>query len=279
MCEGVINKIITFSSVDGPGNRTAIFLQGCNLNCLYCHNPETINQCNNCGVCVSQCPHNALLFEDGEVIWDKKICKNCDTCLQVCRRDSSPKVIKMNVNQVIEFIDKTKDFISGITVSGGECMLQTEFLAALFKRVKNMGLTTFIDSNGTVPFYEREELVKVMDMAMIDVKAYNLDEHRMLTGKDNEIVLENVKYLAKKGKLYEVRTVIVPEIIDNYYNVDKISKIIASLNPNIRYKIIKYRPLGVRTELLKSYSPPSDEMISKLSDIARKNGCINVITV
>jgi len=242
------------------------------------HNPETINICNNCAACIKSCPYNALNKNYDKVIWNKNACRNCDKCLKVCPSNSSPKTRAMSVEDVVREINKVKAFISGITVSGGECTLQHEFVTALFKEVKKMGLTTFLDTNGFIPLWDKKELICVMDMAMIDVKSYDLKEHIWLTGKGNKNVLENVRYLSSIKKLYEVRTVIVPEILDNYYNVDKISKLIVSLNQDIRYKIIKYRPLGVRTELLES-CVPSDEMMNELLKIANKNGCKNVIVV
>ena len=236
MIRGIINKILTFSSVDGPGNRTSIFMQGCNFNCAYCHNPETIES------------------------------------------KHSKVTLAMTVEEVLNEISKTKAFISGITVSGGECTLQHEFLTALFKEVKKMDLSTFVDTNASILFYEMPELVKVMDMAMVDVKAYDLKEHKSLTSKGNENVLKNVKYLAKINKLYEIRTVVVPGILNNYSAVDMTSKLLASLNPEIRYKLIKYRAMGVRTQMIKSYSP-SVKMMNELRDIAKGNGCRNIVLV
>ncbi|SKC76190.1 YjjW family glycine radical enzyme activase [Maledivibacter halophilus] len=278
MVKGLINRILPFSSVDGPGNRTAIFLQGCNFNCLYCHNPETINKCNNCGRCVEHCPYNALSYVDNRVVWNRENCRYCDKCLEICGNNSLPRAVNMTVDEVMKEIMKVKPFISGITVSGGECTLQSIFVTALFKRVKDIGLTTFLDTNGSISLYEEKELIKYMDMAMVDLKSYDNKEHNFLTGMDNEIVIENIKHLSKINKLYEVRTVIVPELLNNYYNVDMISKLIARLDPKIRYKLIKYRPMGVRTELFYSYQP-NDETMNELHNLAHKNGCTNVILV
>jgi pyruvate formate lyase activating enzyme len=283
MIKGLVNRIIPFSSVDGPGNRTAIFLQGCNFNCLYCHNPETINVCNNCGECVSACHYNALESKaiqpkSSNVIWNKAACSSCDECIKICKRNSSPKSLSMTVEEVVGEIEKNKFFISGITVSGGECTLQSEFLTELFREVKKLGLTCFVDTNGSIPLWQHKELVDVMDMAMVDIKSYNNEEHQMLTGMGNATVIENVKYLAKLNKIYEIRTVIVPEVLDNYHNVDEISKLIASLNPNIRYKLIKYRQLGVRREMINSYTP-TDETMKELAGIATNNGCTNIVLV
>lgn len=278
MLRGLVNKIIPFSSVDGPGNRTAIFLQGCNFNCLYCHNPETINLCSSCGLCIKVCPPQCLSMENGIVRWDKERCVGCDSCLKACKSCSSPKTTYMTVEDVIKAIENTRPFISGITISGGECMLQKEFVIGLCEEVKKLGLTAFIDSNGSIPFYGDDRLIKAIDMVMLDVKSFDKEEHKMLTGQDNEIVLKNMAYLASVNKLYEIRTVIVPDILDNKRNVKIISKRLAQLNPSIKYKLIKYRPIGVRTDIIKS-SVPTDEMMTKLKDIAIKNGCKDVVVI
>lgn len=278
MTLGLINKILPFSSVDGPGNRMIIFLQGCSFNCLYCHNPETINLCCSCGGCIAACPSGALSKVDGMVIRDSNKCVNCDTCLKACRRSSSPKAVSMTVQDVMQQIIKVKSFLSGITVSGGECTLQSEFLTELFKEVHRLGLTAFVDTNGSNDFEAMTGLSSIMDAAMLDIKSFDDKEHRMLTGRTNDIVIRNAQYLARINKLYEVRTVIVPELLNNSRNVDGVSRLIASLNPDIRYKIIKYRPIGVRHNLINSPTP-SAELMEELKTIAKKNGCKNVIVV
>ncbi|WP_026476947.1 YjjW family glycine radical enzyme activase [Alkaliphilus transvaalensis] len=273
-----VNRIIPFSSVDGPGNRTAIFLQGCNFNCLYCHNPETINHCNHCGRCVETCPVEALKLIDGKVRWDDTLCTGCHQCLKTCRQNSSPRVKLMTVDEIIEEINKTKAFISGITVSGGESTLQIPFLTQLFKGVKEMGLTTFVDTNGSIPLWEEESFLSVVDQFMVDLKSTHQQEHLELTGLGCSTVIENIKQLANLGKLYEVRTVIVPNLLDNKRNVENTSKLIASLNPEIRYKIIKYRALGVREGLVEA-SSPTDEMLLELKALAEEEGCRDVVLV
>lgn len=274
----LVNKIIPFSNVDGEGNRTAIFLQGCNYNCLYCHNPETINHCNNCGLCVPHCKYGALSKIEGKVIYDIEKCQNCDRCIAECKRNSSPKITPMTVEDILKYLQKTRYFISGITVSGGECTLQSDFLTELFREVKKMGLTTFIDTNGSTPIYNNKELLEVMDKTMIDLKAYDNEENKMLTGLENQTVIENIKVLGKLDKVYEIRTVVVPQVLDSKKTVDEGSKLLASINPNIIYKLIKYRPLGVRENLIKS-TVPTEEYMEELKEIAISNGCKNVIIV
>ena len=109
----VVNKIIPFSSVDGPGNRTAVFLQGCNINCRYCHNPETRGMCTNCGECVAKCPTGALSIENKKVKYDSSKCVSCDTCIHVCRHDSSPRTKVMDAYEVYDMIKKQIPFIRG----------------------------------------------------------------------------------------------------------------------------------------------------------------------
>lgn len=275
---GYVNKIIPFSNVDGEGNRMAIFLQGCNYNCLYCHNPETINRCVNCGECVSVCEYGALTVVNGKVEYNIDKCVNCDCCVAICKKNSSPKITKITASELLEKIEKVKYFISGITVSGGECTLQRDFLKELFTEVKKLGLTTFIDTNGSIPIYKDKELLEVTDKTMIDLKAFKPKENKILTGMMNDTVIENIKELGKLDKIYEIRTVVVPGVLDNKYTVDMGSKLLAEINPNIQYKLIKYRPMGVRKELLETTVPTNDYM-KELEAIVKANGCSNTIIV
>lgn len=242
----LINKIIKFSCIDGPGNRTAIFFQGCNFRCSFCHNPETINICNSCGSCVGSCLSGALELLDGKkVFWHEKKCKGCDECIKVCRNNSSPKVKDYSVEQLFGEIKKIEPFIEGITVSGGEATLNGNFLVELFKRVKSeLGLSCFVDTNGGVDLTEKRELVEITDRFMLDVKSIDSKEHRTITGVGNEIVIKNLEYLLKLGKLHEVRTVIAPRM-NNRKNVGEIGKIIGG---RCHYKLNIYRRYGVREE-------------------------------
>ena len=275
---GYINKIIPFSSVDGPGNRTAIFLQECNFNCVYCHNPETINRCNDCGLCVKQCPTEALYIKENIVMWDKEKCCNCDKCIKECKNTSSPKIQKVTVDNVINEISNYNTFIQGITVSGGECTLQEEFLIELFTKAKSMGLTCFIDSNGSNDFTKMEKLMKLCDGVMLDVKSFNNDKHKKYIKFDNFNVLKNLEYLASINKLYEVRTIVVPEIFNNEETVKEVSNLITKYNCKIRYKLISFRNHGVRKEF-KYLNSPNAEYMQYLKEKAEEIGCNNILIV
>lgn len=249
--KGIINKIIPFSNVDGPGNRLSIFFQGCNFDCLYCHNPETIK----------------IFNEDNYSEYDYI---------------ENEKLSILTVDEIIKEIDEVAPFISGITVSGGECTLQWKFLTVLFKEVKEKypKLTCFVDSNCSIPLWtdDKKKFVNVLDKIMIDIKGFTVEEHEVITAVKNNVVIENFKYLAGMNKIYEVRTVIVPEITDNEKMVDNISRMIAEKDKSIKYKIIKYRQNGVREDLLKSYTP-NEAYMRKLKKIAEGNGLKDVVII
>ncbi|MDO5089056.1 MAG: radical SAM protein [Leptotrichiaceae bacterium] len=244
--KGIVNKIIPFSNVDGPGNRLSIFFQGCNYDCLYCHNPETI-----------------------EIFREKS-------------RNIPEDITVMSVGDILKEIENVAPFISGITVSGGECSLQWQFLTELFIEIKKKWkrLTCFVDSNCSIPLWteEKKKFIDILDKVMIDIKAFNEKDHILMTGISNENVIKNFKYLVELGKIYEVRTVIVPEIIDNEKTVENISKLIAEYDRSLKYKIIKYRQNGVREHILKAYTP-DDEYMKNLKKIAEGNGLDNVVIV
>lgn len=228
--KATVVKIIPFSCVDGPGNRTAIFLQGCNINCKYCHNPET-------------------------------------------RGANNPEACEMTVEEVMERVKKQVPFIRGITVSGGECMLHPEFVQAIFEQAKPLGLTTLIDSNGTIPFEKYPELMAVTDGVMLDIKAMNREDHIKITDHDNDTVLANAKYLAKCGKLYEVRSVIVPGLYNGDKNADALIEFLEPLHQlsDFRIKLITYRPNGVREEYA-IYKQPSKVFMQRLGERFREHG-------
>ena len=170
-----IRRIITQSTVDGPGNRVAVFLQGCNFRCAYCHNPETW--------------HRPTLGEQGEWRW-------------------------MSVDEVMSDIRRAVPFVRGITVSGGECMLYPGFVESLFLACRQIGLHCLIDSNGTIPFSQFPTLMQVTDGVMLDVKAWSPEVFRHLTNGEISRVKENLQFLLRSHKLEEVRIVCLPGEVD-----------------------------------------------------------------
>lgn len=281
MKKAIVNKIIHSSVVDGPGNRAAIFLQGCNYTCGYCHNPETIHMCVHCGKCVEVCPTGALSMVDGKVVWNEKTCCECDACLGACPNMSTPKTVEYSAEEIMGLLKNDIPFVRGVTVSGGECSLQRDFLIELFTMVKAKKKTTLMDSNGSYDYTADEELMAVCDGVMLDVKAWDDDEHMKLTGKSSYPVIENAKKLAKAGKLEEIRTVVVPGYLNNRETVDKITKLLAPLQEEkpIRYRISAYRPFGVREPYRSEMRSPSRDELEELAEIARTNGFSEIVII
>ena len=274
-----VNRIVPFSSVDGPGNRTAVFLQGCNFNCRYCHNPETIRVCTHCGACVSVCPVGALRIEDGEVRYDWAKCKMCDACIHVCPHSSCPRIRNLSDEECMHEIEKQIPFIRGVTVSGGECTLHRDFLVALSRRVRAHGLGFLLDSNGNYDFSADGELLNAVDGVMLDVKAWDAENHLRLTGADNALVKRNLDFLATAGKLEEVRTVVAPDWMNPEETVEAVSRRLVSLGAaNTRYKIIRYRPMGVRSEY-RDQSVPTKERLNALAERANALGIANTVLI
>ena len=251
-----INKILPYSVVDGIGNRAVVFVQGCNIKCLYCHNPETQNLCIHCGECIKKCPGNALSFDnEGRVLWDIKKCLNCDTCIKTCKYHSSPKVTYLTPEEVMNEVMKSYGFIRGITVSGGECSLYPDFLEALFRLAKKENLSTLMDSNGMVDLSLYPQLMEVCDGVMLDVKALDDKTSIALCQKANSIVYKNLKYLHDINKLTEVRIVVLDDLLDPEAIIKKIYQTLNGDVDKLLLKLIKFRPFGVVGELANKPSP------------------------
>ncbi len=181
----------------------------------------------------------------------------------------------MEPEQALEILRQNRPFIRGVTVSGGECTLQRDFVLRLFEGAKEMGLQTLMDSNGNYDFSADEALLRVCDGVMLDVKCFDPAAHRALTGQDNKLVLKSLSFLASVGKLEEVRTVIVP---DRLPNEDTVRSVCAILSPywqagaQIGYKLIRFRPLGVR-ESFRGISMSNESSMEELRSITLNAGC------
>ena len=258
-----VNKIIPFSTVDGPGNRTSVFFQHCNIHCLYCHNPETQNMCISCGECIATCKGKALSLVNGKVIYDPKKCVNCDTCIHVCKNHASPKIVNMTPEEVFAEIKKNIPFIRGITVSGGECSLYIPFLKELFALCKKESLTCLMDSNGMVDYQKEDDFFKnLVDGVMLDIKSWDNDTYKKLTGFSNDIVKTNLKYLSEIDKIQELRIVCVPSYVDVIACLDGIKEVIKDKVKTTHLKLITFRNMGVRGVLENHPSPTLEEMKS-----------------
>jgi len=237
--KGCVNNITPFSSVDGTGNRMIIFFQGCNFKCLYCHNPETIPFASVEG------------FDEGFV---------------------------MTPNEIVDKVKGQMPFIRGVTISGGECTASYDFLLETVKALKAASIHVLLDTNGFVEQDKLKRLAVYVDGFMLDIKAFNNDQHRALTGVDNTLVLESFQTLSRLNKLEEVRTVILGNIVDSRQTVESVSRLIALSNPNIPYKLIRFRKHGI-AEAGRILQGPSDSFMEELKQLALSNGLESVITL
>ena len=268
---GLVTDTIGFSNVDGPGNRYVVFLQGCNFDCIACHNPYTINVCNNCGDCLATCSSGALQFGDGGLVtWNGETCEGTDTCLATCTWDATPKTRMRRVDELLVDIRRAAPFLSGITVSGGEATQQADFVRELFTAVKTdvvlRRLTCFVDSNGAAPRDVWTRLAPVMDGAMIDLKCLDPRTHVTMTGSPNDQVLETIRYLDALGKLHEVRLLLIPGINDDPDLLRRTADWLADLNPLLRLKLIGFRPHGVRADH-RGFTQPTSEQMARYREV------------
>jgi len=271
-----VNKILPLSVVDGSGARSVVFLQGCNLTCLYCHNPETQQLCNHCGHCISICPSRALTLVESAVFWQPDRCEDCDACINICPHFSSPKIRTLSALEVFSEIQPNLPFLRGITVSGGECTLYSPFVSELFSLAKGHGLHCLIDSNGMTDFSTLLDLMAVTDGVMLDVKAWDTQVYKALTGAgSNEIVRNNLQFLANEEKLAELRIVALPNYVDASAVLHGTAKLLGAQVAHIPLKLIAFRPIGVRDSLADT-KPPVLGYMQTLQAVAYSLGYKNV---
>jgi len=273
---GVVNKLLTQSFVDGPGNRAVVFLQGCNLHCLFCHNPQTIQLCTHCGLCVEECPAGALEWQDGLVHWDATLCRECDTCTNTCPHFSSPRVWEYTVAELWQKISPHKPFLSGVTVTGGEPLLQLDFVLRFFEQVKSAStLTTIVETNGMIGVNSLERLLPVMDGVMVDFKVFDPQAHWRLTGHDNAMVKETIRFLLQHHKLHAVRQTIIPGINADGENVRQTAHFLAHVDPQIPLRLLRFRPHGTRGAA-QQWQSPDDAVLEALVQVAQAEGLHDV---
>jgi YjjW family glycine radical enzyme activase len=279
---GLVTDTITFSSVDGPGNRFVVFLQGCNFDCVACHNPYTINVCTDCGECVEQCPSGALTISSGIVQWAESECIGGDSCLAACPYDSSPKARPREVASLLADIRRAAPFLSGVTVSGGEATQQHTFVRELFSAVKADAtlarLTCFVDSNGAAAPEVWESLAPVMDGAMIDLKCLDPVVHERMTGQPNAAVLASIVQLHALGKLHEVRLLLLAGVNDDRELLRRTGEWLAAVDRTMRVKVIGFRLHGARAQT-PPLVEPGPEGVAAAADVLRSVAPFDIVTV
>lgn len=279
---GHLNRYLRFSAVDGPGNRFVVFLQGCNFDCINCHNPYTIADCNSCGLCVDPCERDALtITEEPRVVVDRSRCDECGTCVDVCPYSSTPLSRMITVDELVAEVRRTAPFLSGVTVSGGEPTLQARFVAAFFEAIKAdpelSRLTTFVDTNGSAPLGVWDRLIPVTDGFMVDLKALDAATHVRLTARSNGPVLRSIPRLAAAGRLHEVRLLVVPGYTDHPETTARTGRWLAEHAPGVPVRLIGFRRHGVRPAFA-HLAEPARERLEALAGLLR-DADIDVLVV
>jgi pyruvate-formate lyase-activating enzyme len=220
---GFVADTISFSSVDGPGNRFVVFLQGCNFDCVACHNPQTI-------------PGHAPI--------------------------EGHRPEHLTVDELLAGIRRAAPFISGVTASGGEATQQAGFLLSLFEAVKAAPelahLTCLVDTNGACDLVVWDRLAPVMDGAMVDLKCLDPEVHQQMTGQPNDQVLAGIRHLHGLGRLYEVRLLLLAGVNDDHDLLRRTASWLADVDPSMRVKLIGFRAHGARP-----HDPPLVEPTSE----------------
>jgi len=245
-----ISNILTWSCVDGPGNRMVLFLQGCNYDCAACHNPYTKGQCDHCGQCLPACAPGALSLSGGKIRFDPTLCTQCDACLEACPINANPMARCYSVEEVLALLRQHAAFLSGITLSGGEATLQLDFVIALFRAMAAAPdlahLSRFIDSNGHLGAAGWDAVLPVTDGVMLDVKAFDPARHVALTGRSNARSLASVRHVHAAGKLAELRFLMVPGQTDSDAELDALLALAGELGPDVPIRLNGFRRHGVR---------------------------------
>jgi len=290
--EGVVFNIQRFSVHDGPGIRTTVFMQGCSLRCRWCANPESWKKdpvimardakCMGCGKCAEVCPAGAITLDEEKARkLDFSLCTQCGECTQVCPTQAlstSGKI--MTIDEVVSVAQRDSLFYrnsgGGITVSGGEPALQSEFVEGLLERLKGKGLHVALDTCGEALWGDFERILKHVDLILYDIKHMDTEQHRIGTGSGNERILENAAKAAEKAKMW-LRVPLMGGYNDSEENIASVAGLgkrigaeKISLLPYHRWGESKFEQLGLRCTW--QGEAPEQHHIEKLEGIIRDEG-------
>ncbi len=244
MSKALIFDIKPYSINDGPGIRVTIFLKGCPLSCLWCHNPEGISphkqklyskaKCIGCETCVEHCPKDALKLTPDGIVTDTGLCDLCGICADVC----PTKAMEMSGNEVtvedlMKRIRRETHLMDhsdgGVTISGGEPMMQSEFLLELLTALGREGIHRAVDTTGLTKTETLLEVAKQTDLFLYDLKMMDSSRHKRFTGVSNEKILDNLRILSESGAEINIRIPLIKGVNADEENLRQSADFVASL--------------------------------------------------
>lgn len=257
---GSIFNIQRFSLHDGTGIRTIVFLKGCGLRCAWCCNPESQSPkknilfkdtlCIGCKACLNVCPTGALSFVNGKISLDHSKCTVCGSCTKVCCTDSLQIMGKdVTVEEVFHEVAKDQAFYhiseGGMTLSGGEALLQADFAKELLKACKNQGIPTAVETAGFVPTKNLLKVVPYIDTFLFDIKVVDEDLHKHFTTQSNRLILENLRILISQGCHIIIRIPVMLGINTTQENQEALIKLLNTLGGISEIHLLPYHRLGM----------------------------------
>ena len=290
MCvTGKIFNIQSFSVQDGPGIRTTVFFSGCHLRCIWCHNPESwkigstlrfnMEKCIGCGNCFPICPVQAHTIKDDVHFPDRQKCTACGLCADHCYAGALEITGKeVSAESVANTILNDKTYFAnsggGVTFSGGDCMLQMDFLTELLKRCKENNIHTAVDTSGDFPYEDFQQLLPYTDLFLYDIKASDPVVHKKLTGVDGIRIWQNLTYLSKDKAGLIVRVPCIKganweELPFIAERMQELALPAVELLPYHRLGEGKFSMLGQKT---RSFEVPSNTEMKEIAALFQKEG-------
>jgi len=288
---GTIFDIKRFAVHDGPGIRTTVFFKGCPLRCIWCHNPESRkierqivffqNKCIGCGECFKRCPSGAVEATPDGRKYHRDKCTLCGTCVEYCYAEATVMQGKIaSVEEVVEEVKKDMPFYEnsggGVTLSGGEPTMQSDFCIALLQECKKAGLHIALDTSGYVKLETLKEILKYVDLVLYDIKHMDPRKHKEYTGVSNELILSNLVELDKLDIPIEIRMPTIPGLNDSGENLSAMSQFLSKLKNVERIRLLPYHRLGEgkyeRLDMeytLKGLEPPNKARMEQLVEFVR----------